>query len=707
MADNRSKSSGDSSDQKPSGLSVPPNENNQKDDVKKWMGIIGRTEQWRNQLGEKAGWPRFIREFKGDWDLLQQNVDIPLIPINLVFAYVKTEIARLYFRDPWISVNPKRIEDLGASRIAEQLINYQWGEIDLKRQVKLAIMDALIIGHGWVKMGYTAEFGTIESKEKRGPGRPKNEDPNLDTNEFVKSENVFAYHVPYTDVIFDPAATWPPTHNARWMAFKTIKPLSVVKDCGLYKASVVADLKASELAPSDRNVYAQEGKWVAIWEVWDREHKLVKTVSEGVDRYLKDPQKWPVPFDGFPATMVSFNPVPNEPYPLSDIAPWEGQIIELAKMHSIMINHLKRWNRQLMIKAGMVTEEEKAKFKQSVDGAIIEFQGNKEDLFVPPYAAVQQDIYGVWNLTMDIIRNVAGQSETERGGNAKAQTRTLGELRLQLQGSKGRSDEKVDQIEESIAEIARKLLTIMQHKFDLPKIIKIVGTKSVEKAMILNRPSAQGPNQPNSYTGEEQGGKIDSFSVTKDDIHGEMDVDCVAGSTVPLNKENQLDIMEKLTPSLEMVGITPGSRAAREYGREYLRLINITSLDRIMDIADEEAQQPKPSPEEQKVQAEMQQSQMETQAKMQADQQKGQIEIQTNQQKTQLEIASLVQRMKADAQKTMMDMQATKAKTDAVIMKAQVDMKKAQMDLQNDIIRSMLPQPAEKQNGGTPNDKPK
>src|SRR5437660_6542123 len=113
------------------------------------------------------GAPRFLKEFEGDWDILQQNVDIPLIPINLVFAYVKTEIARLYFRDPWISVNPKRVEDVGAARIAEQLINYTWGEIDLKQQIKLALLDSLLVGHGWIKFGYTATFGkkkgTVES----------------------------------------------------------------------------------------------------------------------------------------------------------------------------------------------------------------------------------------------------------------------------------------------------------------------------------------------------------------------------------------------------------------------------------------------------------------------------------------------------------------------------------------------------------------
>lgn len=678
------KSAGDTFSQTPGGISVPPDGDKEKNEVKKWSGVVARTQSWRDQIGEKAGWPRFVREFKGDWDLLQQNVDIPLIPINLVFAFVKTEVARMYFRNPYITVNPKRMEDLGAARIAEQLVNYMWSEINLKRELKLAMMDALIVGHGWIKLGYTAVIGKNETVEsKKAPGRPKKSDSQMDTNEYVKSENVFAYHVPYDQVIFDPSATWPVTNSARWMAFKTIKPLEVVQTCGLYDEAVVADLKPSELPPHDRNTYGAEGKWVVIWEIWDKDHRKIKTISPGCDKFLKKPIDWKYEFDGFPAEMISFNPVPNEPYPISDIAPWEGQVVELMKMHSIMVNHLKRWNRQVFIKAGMVTEEEKTKFKNSIDGGIIEFQGNKEDLFVPPYAAVQQDIYGVWNLTMDVFRNVGGQSEVDRGGSPKTGTRTLGELRLQMQGSRGRADEKVDMLEESITSIARKLLTIMQKEFDIPKIVRIVGPRAIEKAQIASRPSAQGANKPTSYTGD------DSFSVTKEDIHGEMDVDCIAGSTIPLNKENQLDIMEKLTPSLELVGIKPGSKAAREFGREYLRLINIMSLDRIMDIADEEAQQPQPDPEMMKVQAELQQSQQEAQ-----------ITAQTQQQKAQLDAQAQEQQMKMDQQKALLELQAIQAKTQAVVIKAKADEQKTQLQMQADLMKSLLgPGPSE--NGGS------
>lgn len=658
--------------------------------IERWSGILNKTEVWRDQQAERKGWKRALAEFEGDWSHYQQSISIPIVPLNLVFAYVKTEISRLYFKDPYMTVNAKRVEDLGSAQIAEQLLNYTWSELDLKRQVKLALTDALIVGHGWVKSGYVAEIGTkeetVESKDapKRGPGRPPKKDnkPDLNTSEYVKSESAFATHIPWNHVIFEPSSSWPAPDHARWMACKVVKPLSVVKTCGLYKG--VDDLKGTNLDDEDKKNH-QDGSWVVVWEIWDRETRQVYTMAEGHKKWLKDPMPWPYQHDGYPFSMLSFNPVPGNPYPVSDVLMQEPQIVQMMKMMAIMENHMKRWNRQLIAKRGLFSPDEMNKFKQGIDGAIIEAEGNVQtDLNPSPYAPVQQDVYGIWNLVADILRNVSGQSETERGAPPKSGTRTLGELRLALQGSRSRADEKMDIVEMFIEDIAKKLLSIMQQKYTLPKIVRIVGPKKMEKVMMVNRPSAQGQNQSTSYT-QMSGDKVQSFTTTKDDIHGEMDVDVIAGSTIPLDKENQLQIMEKLVPNLELIGITPGSRAALAYAREYMRLINVTSLSQIVDIAEEEAQNPKPDPEQQKMQMEMQAQQQDSQLKGQQHQ----LKMQGQQQKTQLQLASL-------AAKTQSQQKLAQVNTQSAMELAQIDAQKAKASLQMDIMKNILAMHREK-----------
>lgn len=637
------------------GVSETPNPGTEQNEVEAWLRTIEATVKWRDGIGNKSGWKRFINEYKNLWDFLQSAVSVPIVPINLVYAYVKTEIARLYFRDPWITVNPKRIEDIGAAQIAEQIINYIWGELKLKHQIKHTLLETLLVGHSWIKVGYAAEFGTVESqpKEKRGPGRPPQKYKEVETNEYIKSENVFAYHVSYKDIIFDPSATYPATHNARWMAHKVVKPFRAVVDSGIYEHT---DSLKPNVYVDDPNVpydtpdsikegFGKDVRSVVLWEIYDLDNQKIVTVSPGCPHKLRE---IPLPEylnGGFPFVQFAFNPVPGDVYPMSDIASHEGQIIEMIKMVSIEMNHLKRWNRQLIVDADLFTPDEAAKFKDANDGAIITAQqsGAKDKIFVPPYAPVQSDIYGVFNQVYQLWQMISGQTATDQGGQARTQTRTLGELRMSLQGSRARPEERVDVLEDSIAEVARKLMVIMQKKYDLPKIARIVGPKSVQEKILKilpNRPSAQPqtPGQPQGNPGQpppqQQPNPVAAqsfqsnfgFSWNRTDILGDMDVDVLAGSTVPMDRESQLQIMEKMVPLLAAAGVTPGSPAAKAFAREFLRLVGIMSLETVMDLIDQ--QPPSPPPKLMETQAKVQAKMAETKLKLQGKQAEQQIKLQ-------------------------------------------------------------------------------
>lgn len=653
------------------GKAETPDPSTEEKECKAWDGLISSTRQWRDDIADGQGWKRFVKEFQGKWEMLEQNLDIPAIPINHVFSWTKTEIARLYMNDPWITVNAKRTEDLGASQIAEAVLNYTWSEIDLKRQAKLVLLDALLIGHGWMKVGYTANFGIVEAKEpvKKGPGRPKKEDTEsqVDVNEFVKSENVFATHYPWTDVLFDPMATWPAHHNARWIAFRWVKPLRAVKDSKLYRNTEdiqSADMSAIYGKPNESQPYGRNIQAVVGWEIWDKDHSQVVTIVPGHNKYLRE-IPWPEELkdqDGnpvSPAVMLSFNPVPGEVYPVSDIKLQEPLLLEKIKARSIQVNHLKRWNRQIFTKPDLMTPENKNNFKQSIDGAIIEIQGNPgTDFFIPPYAPVQSDVYGIENAIDQDLREVSGQSPMDRGAPFKTNTRSVWEARQSLAGSGSRSEERRDIVEDFLAEVARKILGIMQKKFDIPKIARIVGNKEIMKAVMMSSPNPK-----------MQQAALQNFvmSWNKEDVQGEMDVDVVAGSTAPKDRESQIDQIEMLAKSgmLQAAGFAPGSPASKALAREFFRLMNIKSLENIMDMLEQQPPQPNP------MQMKMQMEQKKTQQKMQADQQKNQLQ-----------------------------MQGIKAKTEAIIVKSKVDEQRSKAKLQEQVLSTILKQFSGPENTG-------
>jgi hypothetical protein len=670
------------------GVGETPNPDSEKLEVESWLRTMTHAEKTAEDAGAKAGWKRYIEEYKNEWGFLQAKTSIPIIPINLIYAYTKTEIARLYFKDPWITVNPKRMEDIGAAQLAEQIVNYTWSELALKQEIKTALLEAILVGHSYVKVGYAAEFGTVESQPKeppkRGPGRPKNEPKarEIETSEYIRSENVFAYHVPYKDILFDPAATFPATHNGRWMAHKIVKPLRAVKRAGIYAHTDM--LKTSSKGDDEKLGYDVSGgsagkenqdvRSVTLYEIYDLDSMRVVTVSQGCPFYLNE-----IPYPeylsgGFPFSMLAFNPVPGEVYPLSDVAAQEGLAIEMTKIVAIWINHLKRHNRQILIEPDLFTDAELDKFKDGNDGAIIKANGPIADkYFIPQYPAVASDSYQIYNEAYKLYQVVSGQTPADQGGQAKAPTRTLGELRLQMMGGHARADEKVDVLEDFIGEIARKILGIMQKKYDLPKISRIVGNKSVQQKVLgalPGRPSAQSQVAPQGQAPQGQGPQGQSpqapggapqtppapnpvadqsfasefaFSWNRQDILGDMDVDVVAGSTVPMDKESTLEIMEKLIPMLPAAGVTPGSPAAKQYAREIFRLIGNQSLEAIMDLADQSPPQMPPKL-------------MEIQAKVKAKEQETQVKIQGKLAEEKIKLESMHQKLAVDKQKNQMDM---------------------------------------------------
>ena len=82
---------------------------------------------------------------------------------------------------------------------------------------------------------------------------------------------------------------------------------------------------------------------------------------------------------------------------------------------------------------------------------------------------------------------------------------------------------------------------------------------------------------------------------------GDMDVDVLAGSTVPMDRESQLQIMEKMVPLLQLAGVSPGSPPAKSYLREIMRLSGILSLETVMDQLD--SMPPSPPPKMMEIQA--------------------------------------------------------------------------------------------------------
>lgn len=557
-------------------------------DVQLWLDRIKRAEKKRDSERDEQGWKRFIEEYRGKYNLDGLSAKMAVPPINLVYGYVQTAIPKLYFRDPHITVNAKQGNAIPRARLLQVIVNYLIGELNIKAEVKKVIRDTLLVGHGWLKFGYAGSFDKEQQEAVVAEGQvpvpgeiplpaPGAEQPEVavaaastdptETREFVKDEEIFVVYLPWDEVVFDPDAKDPP-YDARWIAHSVIKPLKDVKeaypDCQSLKSNVTktddAAAKAGDQPKGD--VEDPNNEMVKYWEITDKEGNQIMVVADGYDHFLRRDENV-YEMEGLNFAMLKFNTVPGRAYPLSDIYLIEPQILERIKLRAMQLNHLKRHNRQSWIEKGALDEAEMAKYQLGTDGALIQTEPGKQGPKPIEYAAMQLEIDRLDSLIQRDMDAVIGQSDVERGGQARTETNTLGELESQLAGTQNRAAERQDILEDFIEEVSRKLIQLLKQFQHTERFVRATGDK--EMAATLKQMQLQG-----DMTG---------FKFTREQIQGDYDVEAKAGSMAPVNRQSRGRMLLQAVKLGPAIGIMPGGKISRIVGREILRDLEIKEVE--------------------------------------------------------------------------------------------------------------------------------
>lgn len=552
-------------------------------EIRKWLARIEGSEKYRKKSAERYRWAQLMDEYRGYFVGLTDTTDIYIPSLNLIFAYVKSEIPALYLRDPKIKVNPKKGSSVLSAKILEKALNYIWRTKRLKRENKKNVLDTLLVGHSWFKTGYVGSFGTVE-------------DANGNTYEFVEKDEFFGYRVPYEHITFNPDANDPP-YDCTWIAQEVWVPLEELQNNDSYKNT--EDLSASDEPLDsknrldgnqidDRNRSDRDTPRVKIYEVWDKKSKTVFVITPGCEKYLREPRKFPyTKMQGLPFSFLRLNDDPLCPYGIPDCYMFEPQVIELMKIRGAAIDHIKRYNRQLLLAQGHMNEDTKNAFLQGVTGAVLEVRTDGKplaDIVTPiPYPPLQTDIYAVEDRIKEDMINVSGQSANDRGAQQKTTTRTVKELVQIQKGGENRRSDKIDTIEDFVEDIASNLVALLQQLADLPFYVAVTGEDPQDLVQAFaQRPSAK---DPNAITGK------DGFTFTKDDIKGEFDFEIVPGSTTPMDQEQKLNIMTQMYEMAQKSGMIPGGPVQKWFAEEFADELDLEGLKLALAKEREYAQQ--------------------------------------------------------------------------------------------------------------------
>jgi len=486
--------------------------------VQKLHDRISVSKRWRDQVSSENNWENLLDEIKGKYDVTLGNIQVP--PINEMFAYKDASLANLYYKDPYIAINAKKDATILSSYILEAGVNHLWKELKLKADAELEITDALFVGHAWNKVG--------NSTKTSGSG---------DLLKIVE-DSIYANRVSWRDMYMNVGCKNPPKDNI-WLAQRIYRPTDDVREDypKVGKRLTGSSYPSIDIKYMKNILYKEDFNYTAIYEIWDAHERMIYTIADEVNnKFLEDPRAWPEWLDEFPFQMLSFHNIPDEPYPQSDVSPWEPQVKEKIKLFTMMLNFAKRWNRQMLMKKGTMGLQEMDKFEKGIEGSILTAT-TTGDLNAATkmldWGSMPPDFFMLVDRLDALIDRIRGQSQFMQGGVTKTSTRTEGELQLIKGGADARTDRKQDRIENHCANIARHLVMQMKNNFDVPYIAKITGQEPPE--------IIQAFQQQGIYDAASQTIKFD-----KSNISGDFDVSIKAGSTLPLDKGSRDKILNSV-----------------------------------------------------------------------------------------------------------------------------------------------------------------
>lgn len=517
----------------------PQDEAPQEDQSGLWCARIERREKYLKNKADSSHWERYIQEYQGNFSELLSGTS-KVIPLNLIYAYVRTEIPSLYLQDPYFEFTPKKRTTIESAKLKEIAVNDIWHRKKFKREIKKGIQDGKLVGHAWYKVGYNANLGNLEEFENN--------------TENSNEEDYFFYRLNWRHVLFNDEAVDPP-FDATWIAQKFFVPLNVAqKTPGWKNAHLLNGVKLSgnEKREDGKNLSdGSEGDtlFAELYEIWDKVNKKVLIFSMQKNVGILHERAWPYEqMQGFPFLFLNLSFVNDDPYGISDVGMGEAHVLEKTKIRTAFLEHLKRGNRQLLTKKDNFEQEAKDAYRNGEDSALLECE-NPEAVKSLPYAPFQPDVFGLESRLDDDLSQIWGQRPNDRAGQARTQTRTKFELQSQNVGTTNRLAEQQNIIQDIAVEAAEKLSSLLEQYATEPFYVRLTGYDAQKIAgMLANRPSATNPNSITNKSG---------FTITSADIKGPVDARIQEGSAVPLDKAGKLDLLNRLADTYVRLGAVP------------------------------------------------------------------------------------------------------------------------------------------------------
>lgn len=537
------------------------------DRLSRWQRQIEHSRKWREDERYDETWRRLVdlyalRPFE---DVYMEDMD--RVAIHMAFSTINVIWPAVSVSHPKITVTAQSDEHAAQGIITEAVVNYLWRRYRFQPEFRRSAKDFLIVGHGWLKVGWKFEEEERERDEESMRSEFEEKMGQIDQaildspdmlNDMPSPEDVqaaipnrvmvtladhpFVNRVSPHDVFVNPDATC--MEDIRWIAQRIYTPLDKARNNTLWSKTERMKL-ASTKGGKDRGRSDEKDRrrdetqqYVTVWEFYDMDSRTMAVFADGSEGFLVRPQEMPYAF-GHPFVMLRNYDVPDQFYPLGELEAIEPLQHELNITRSQMLNDRKRWRRKWLYKRDSF----------DIDG-IDALESDNENVLVPvigdeplpsviapmPVSALPPDFYNQSGMIAQDINVVSGVSDYSRGSMPEIR-RTATEASIIQDSANSRAKDKLDEIERAAALVAERVIQLCQQFMTGEHVARITGPEGSDMW----------------------------FTYDRDYIAGSYDFSVEAGSTQPNNesfrRQSAMQLMDAMAPLVQMGVVNPTALA--------------------------------------------------------------------------------------------------------------------------------------------------
>lgn len=455
----------------------------QKDKVGHYLQQIKRAKTHKDFLRNEYEWDNlrntintaglYVEDQSGVWHQVEQDHTASGY-VNWPWAFKESFIPAVYSQQPELYVYPRRSMYAESAKMVQAVVNATLEAIGFERETKRALLDSIVYGHGWVKVGWYTRFGQLPAGQGVQPKRGQTSDIDIDMD--LAYDAPYAYRVSPEMMHVDPDATR--YEDIRWVAQEYFLPFEKVKEDDLLKYTEDATPLGNDGEhPESKSIFksgsqdAEKDKWARLYEIWDREEENIYVLIEGCDKFSRTVKGWPYRnIRGFPFKFLTLNDAVDKLFPPSPILAWYPLVSELGQIRRTRMEHMNKMVNKIYGEQGAIEDDQIEKLG---DPSCDYFEVMDIDK-VGNFKGLQPDanLYACEEKIEENIREVSGFSELISGSVPYSKlTATTSQIAAQHSTIRFRHATLV--MSEFIKECAKDLFYILRDYQDRPMVVRV------------------------------------------------------------------------------------------------------------------------------------------------------------------------------------------------------------------------------------------